>query len=334
MPAITIATFNVENLFTRYNFRVKKKKVQGKTVYVPYTDKELANASKDGFIIDPKVFKKYLQANRHLTAKALKSVKADIIGLQEVENLDTLKTFNSNYLNTKRFQYPFVIDGNDPRFIDVGLLSHYEIDYVRTHQFTKSPSGRSRLFSRDCLEVHIKIGDKTLPVFVNHFKSMLGGRDATKQRRFDQTDGVLEILKARFGHHYGRKDFVILGDFNDYIEPNLQNESGIKPLLDNTQLINVVDRLPADDRWTHYYSKDKSYHQLDYILLSKSLADKNPTVKPVIERRGQPPRVNQKNKPKRVKKFFPGVTKKIKASDHCPVAITINIYLSERLTKK
>ncbi|TQV87573.1 endonuclease/exonuclease/phosphatase family protein [Aliikangiella coralliicola] len=326
MTEVTIATFNVENLFTRYNFRGKRVKKNGKSTYVEYTPKELAKATKDGFIIDKKVFKRYMEPNRKLTAKALKAIKADIIGLQEVESLDTLKLFNSTYLKSKKFKFPLVIDGNDPRFIDVGLLSNFEIDFVRTHQFTKTPRSSTKLFSRDCLEVHIKINDnKILPIFVNHFKSMIGGRPATKKRRLAQANGMVEILKERFGENYGRKDFVILGDFNDYIEVGKENESGMKPLLDNKKLVNVSERLPKNDRWTHFYKRNKSYRQLDYILLSKSLANKNSTVKPLVERRGQPLRVNQKNKPKRVKKFFSGIEKNKKASDHCPVSIKITV---------
>lgn len=324
---VTIVTFNAENLFNRYKFRGKRTKVNGKVKYVPYTNAELAKAVKDGFLIDKNILSTYMEDNRKLTAKAIKVLNADIVCLQEIENLDALKKFNSNYLKTKKFRYsyPLVIDGNDPRYIDVGILSNYEIDFIRTHQFTKNAIGRGKVFSRDCLEVHFKIGDKSLPLFINHFKSMMGGRPKTKQRRLNQSNAIIDILKERFGEDYGSKSFAVLGDLNDYIEQGKEDESGIKPLLTDNNLVNVVDRLPASERWTHYYKGDKTYHQLDYILLSKSLADVVPRTKPVIERRGQPPRVNQRGKPVRVSKFFPGVTNKKKASDHCPVAMKIKL---------
>lgn len=49
-------------------------------------------------------------------------------------------------------------------FIDVALLSNYPIDFVRTHQFAKK--GRSKVFPRDCLEVHI---NKTGPKWSTRF---------------------------------------------------------------------------------------------------------------------------------------------------------------------
>lgn len=327
MPTtFTIATFNVENLFIRYRFKGKKvKDSQGKTAYQPFTETQLAKAVKDGFIVDKKVFSRTFKPVRKLTASALKAVKADIVGLQEVESMDTLKKFNSNFMGTKKFRYQMVLDGNDNRFIDVALLSNYPIDFVRTHQFTKK--GSSKVFPRDCLEAHINIEGKMLPVFVNHFTSMMRGRSKSRYRRELQSNEMLNILKKRFGDNYGNHDFVILGDLNDYMVPGNEAASGIRTLLQSDQLVNVVDRLPAKDRWTHYYKGNKSYHQLDYVLVSNSMATKagNKLTKPVIERRGQPLRVNQKNKPKVVDTFFPEVKGRLKASDHCPVAIKLKI---------
>jgi predicted extracellular nuclease len=327
MPTpVTIATFNLENLFIRYSFKGKKfKDTQGKTRYKPYTKKQLADAVKDGFIIDKAMFNRTFEPVRKLTAKALKGVKADIVGLQEVESLDTLKKFNSNFMGSKKFKYQIVLDGNDNRFIDVALLSNYPIDFVRTHQFTKR--GNSKVFPRDCLEAHININGKRLPVFINHFTSMMRGRANSRPRRELQSNEVIAILKDRFGNNYGDCDFVVLGDLNDYMVAGDEAASGIRALLQSDQIVNVVDRLPTADRWTHFYKGDKSYNQLDYILVSNSLANKtgNKMTKPVIERRGQPLRVNQKNKPKVVHKFFPEVKGRLKASDHCPVAVTLKV---------
>jgi len=316
----------VENLFTRYNFKGKKigrKDQKNRNIYRAYTPEELQRAVKDGFIVDRNLFKSALKPSRVLTAKAIHGLKANILGLQEIENLDTLKRFNSNFLKSKKFNYQLVIDGNDNRFIDVGLLSDIPPDFVRTHQFLKR--GRSRVFSRDCLEVHFKINQQTLVVFVNHFKSMMGGRARTRKRRETQSEAVLEILKKRFGNQFGEADFIVLGDLNDYMETGKEKESGIRKLLESNQMENVLERLPAPERWTHFYSGTKDYRQLDYILISKSLALKNPAALPYIERRGQPMRVNLKNKPPVVPGFFKEVKGKAKASDHCPVSFTLQL---------
>jgi predicted extracellular nuclease len=323
---VTIATFNAENLFTRYNFRGEKtgqKNSKGNPIYRPYTPKELAKAVKDGFIIDKNIFKSSMEPFRTLSAEAIKGVKADIVGLQEIESLDTLKKFNSGYMKSKRFKYQYLIDGNDPRFIDVGFLSNIKADFLRTHQFRRK--GRSRVFSRDCIEAHFNINGKNLVVFVNHLRSMMKGRSKTKTRRETQSEEIIKILKERFGSNYGKSDFIILGDLNDYMEKDKETQSGIRKLLQNNMMINVINNLPENERWTHFYKRKKEYRQLDYILISRSLANKNPNVVPYIERRGQPLRVNQPGQPKKVKKFFNEVKGDKKASDHCPVSVTLNL---------
>ena len=334
MPAktLTVATFNLENLFTRWKFRGRRvayiKNGRKKYRWVPFTPKQAKEATERGFILDKNKFERLSDPMRKITAKAIKAVKADVMGVQEVENLDTLRTFNTRHVRGKsQYRYPILVDsGNDPRMIDVGAFCNREIDFIRTHQYLRS--GRVATFSRDCLEVHVKIGAITVPVFVNHFKSMLGGRAATKKRRETKSEAVVKILKDRCGTNFGKEYFVTVGDLNDCMEPGKERESSLGALLESAQMGNVVDRLPKDQHWTHFYNGDKSYHQLDYILVSRKLARKNPRVKPVIERRGQPRRVNLRGKPPRVTKFFPEIgagTKNVKASDHCPVAIKLKL---------
>lgn len=97
-----------------------------------------------------------------------------MIALQEVENLDTLKRFRSEYLGGSR-GYPFAlaIDGNDPRLIDVAVLSKHPIVHARSYAHLRE--GSSALFSRDCLEVDVLVDRKRLTLFVQQYKSMMGG---------------------------------------------------------------------------------------------------------------------------------------------------------------
>lgn len=311
MTKFTIATFNVENLFTRFQFKTRA---------------DASHAVERGFINEPDKFDKTLEESRVLTAKAIAALKADFIGLQEVENLETLKLFNQKFLKEQTSQYPFplLIDGNDPRLIDVGLLSKNPIISLRTHQFLKDSSGRL-IFSRDCLEVQVQVGSKIVHVFLNHLKSMVGGREETRPRREAQSQAILKILEERFGSNFGEANFIVLGDLNDYLIPGQEEQSGIRDLLQSEQIENVVLRLPQEQRWTHFFEGDKSFNQLDYLLISKALARKNPDVLPLIERRGQPLRVNQPGQPQRVREFFPEVKGNLKASDHCPAAITLEV---------
>ena len=301
MKQVTIATFNCENLFIRFKFNDD------------LSQNKIDNAVKNGFIKDKKLFRFVLEKERSLTASAIKDTGADIIGLQEVENMDTLKSFQSQYI--KKYPFQYLIDGNDPRFIDVAVLSKYEASNIRTHQFDKN--GNKKIFSRDCLEIEYDFNGTPFTLFVNHFKSMMGGRDNTMNRRKTQAERVVQIIKDKFGSNPGNENFAVIGDLNDYL-PSV----GLDPLLSQTWLENVVQtRLNnTSDKWTHWYDKDNSVAQLDYILLSKKVAS-NTTSKPVIIRKGLAKKATAYSGPR-----YPGVGQAgPSASDHCPVAIKIKI---------
>ena len=147
---------------------------------------------------------------------------------------------------------------------------------------------------------------------------MMGGRKQTRPKRVRQAAAAKEIVTGRFGDAAGDEPFVVLGDLNDYAEADQDTTSGIGGLVDWDQLENVVERLPTEEQWTHFYPRGKAYRQLDYMLLSKSLAAQNDG-NPEIMRKGTPLRAERYTGER-----FPGVgLDNPKASDHCPVVMTL-----------
>jgi predicted extracellular nuclease len=314
---LRIATFNAENLFARFKFKGVRVKKEGKLTWRPYTAKELQAVTKDGWMVDKTFFAPFDKKTRQLTVNAIKGVKADVLALQEIEAMDTLKKFVTEYLPNEGFKYKCLIDANDPRYIDVAVLSKYPFSYIRTYQFDRTADNKSFVFSRDCLEVGVELPSGTIfPVFVNHFKSMLGGRKETMPRRKLQAERVVSILNQRFNNNPDASPWAVLGDLNDYMP-----SPGLAPLLSQPWVKNVIQRLPVAEQWTHYFAAEKEYHQLDYILLPQSLASANAAAIPYIERRGLPTRAIKYSGPR-----FAGVgMNHPKASDHCPMVIEINI---------
>lgn len=311
MTKLRLATFNVENLFARWRFR---------------DGVNPADANTRGWIVDQTRFVELGQDDKAITGAALREIDADVLALQEVENVDTLKHFRARSLGG-RAKYPYVagVDGNDPRLIDVAVLSRLPITHIRSHQHFQDPaSPTAALFSRDCLEVDIEVdvggSKRTVTLYVNHFKSMLGGRSQTRAKRVQQSVKVRDLISERFGRTPGMSQFVVLGDLNDFMETNEEGSPGIGDLVGWDQVENVVKRLPADEQWTHYWAGGDEYRQLDYLLPSASLAATSARV-PEIFRKGLPLRAAKYTGPRLL-----GVGEnKPKASDHCPVIFELDV---------
>ena len=309
MPADTfrVATFNVENLFARYRFR-----------------QNFDPREEEGFTINNLAFDIFDEVEKRITGEAIKEVDADVIAFQEVENLLVLDRFNSRYLAGKGYRYRVLIDGNDPRQIDVAVLSRYPLRNLRTHRHERNRDSTGPLFSRDCLEVDVEIQGKLLTLYVNHFKSMMEGREETRERRVEQVGRVAEILDATWQAGGYQGNFIVLGDFNDYVDPN----TSLGALTSHPQLGNIVDRLPEGERWTHFFAggrRGEKTKQLDFILLPTGLDTRAGHPAPGIMRAGLPFRAEDYTGPR-----LSGVGENDpKASDHCPVFVNRAIHLTQ-----
>jgi predicted extracellular nuclease len=330
---LTIGTFNTENLFLRYYFNKKErgnmfaKPTKWKDLLAPVVEAKTEEAmQKKGaeLALNINMLGWELEntgpvskSARVATAKVILENLPDVLAVQEVENLEALLQFNRHFLKNA-YPYAMVIDGNDMRQIDVGVLSKYDLVSIRSHRFEPKGAGPTgRTFSRDCLEVTIRpTKTKELTILVNHFKSQIAKNEEERlkgvARRKAQATRVVEILQERFGKKLVG-NFVVAGDLN--AGPETEE---MQPLLE-AGLVNVLDRLPEEERWTHYYKKNKAAEQLDYLLLSPALAKANKG-KPWIERRGLGTDINYYKGER-----FEQVEGKEGASDHCAIFIEVTI---------
>jgi predicted extracellular nuclease len=366
-----LATFNVENLLSRFDFDGWKNELQ--------RDRSLSLFK----IRDQTQFQEMETARlvataddvRQQTALAIADTESDIICMQEVEGQEALQAFEAGYLYRMiGFGYPFkhMSVGNDTRGINVGAMfrsqtadgeaielikitSHSALTYADMDLFTDDLASRElkptdRIFKRDCLELHLTIGGKPFALFVVHLKSMGGGRDGMNGRDFTmpiriaEAKAIRQIVANAFGGESAAKlaDFAICGDFNDYqskitvggdkrsgfvFTPEPEPVSALNMLTADGFVENVLAHLEPLERWTTYHSRgpdERQLAQLDYILLSPALAAKNASAKPQIIREGQPFRVICP--PNQIGTRYPRIGwDRPKASDHCPVVISLNL---------
>ncbi|MFI2703763.1 endonuclease/exonuclease/phosphatase family protein [Cellulosimicrobium composti] len=208
------------------------------------------------------------------TARVVTDVRADVLAVVEAENRVALKHFtDAGVTRAGRPRYPhvMVIDGNDDRGIDVGVLTTrpYRIVSVRSHVDDRDSRGRL-VFGRDCPEYVVELpGGGTLTVLVNHFKSKGYGTqsesDATRRRQATRTAAIYAALRAR-----GEENVVVVGDLND-----TPGSTPLRPLLRGTDLRDVSEH-PAfrGDGRPGTYGNGTASQKIDYVLLSPALFER------------------------------------------------------------
>lgn len=242
--SLRVATFNAENLLSRFDFSGFRNELRrDRVVRLFEIDKEseYRNAEMARLL-------SLTDDTRQMTGLAIAEADADILCLQEVEDLGTLHAFEYGYLFKmigKGYLQKFLIEGNDSRGIDVAVLmreetrdgqkiefvkmqSHAHLTYEMLDLWDPELEGRAepnqRIFKRDCLEIDVRIGGRPLTLYVVHFKSMGSPRDGTPGREWTmpirraEARAVRHIINERFDGKTENKRFLICGDFNDYRE--------------------------------------------------------------------------------------------------------------------
>jgi predicted extracellular nuclease len=368
--SLRLATFNVENLMARFDFTGFRNQLRQDRVL------RLFDVRTEG------VYQQLEQARvmsltddtRQMTALAIADTDADIICLQEVDNLAALQAFEYGYLYRmvgSGYRQKYLVEGNDSRGIDVavmmreetrdgqpielkGITSHAMVTYRDFGLFNDDLAALGhhlddKIFKRDCLELDLRIGGVPLALYVVHLKSMgnpregLDGRQSTMPLRRAETLAIRRIIENRFGiDHTATKNFAICGDMNDYqeridvigsrrtgyrFEYRQEEASALDVLSHDGFAENVIRRRDAMERWTLYHARGPQEQwlcQLDYLWLSPALARANALAAPEIIRAGQPYRTvfppGQE-----VERYPRTGWDRPKASDHCPVVMTLDL---------
>jgi predicted extracellular nuclease len=199
----------------------------------------------------------------------MRDLDADVLGVIEAESRIALKNFSSILLKkvgADPYAHVMVVDGNDDRGIDVGILTKgpWEIVGIRSH-VDDDPDGE--IFSRDCPEYALATkSGKRLVVLVNHFKSKgYGKAKESNAKRKAQAERVAKIVRRL--RNQGEKHVVVVGDLND-----TPDSDPLAPLFSGTGLrdISTHPKFTSDGRPGTYANGTKG-SKIDYVLLSPAL---------------------------------------------------------------
>lgn len=205
------------------------------------------------------------------TARVIHDLDADVLAVVEAESRPVLEQFNQQIIKAvggRPMWHVMVIDGNDSRGIDVGLMTgkDHPIGLMRSHVDDRDSKGKD-IFSRDCPEYAVQLpGGGTLWVLVNHLKSKgYGGKAASDKKRKAQAERIKAIYKQRVAA--GDDLVAIVGDFNDTPDSEL-----LAPLLKHTDLKDVFEHPSFDNGgYPGTYGLCNAGNKIDYILLSPKL---------------------------------------------------------------
>jgi endonuclease/exonuclease/phosphatase family metal-dependent hydrolase len=296
---LTIGTFNLNNLFSRFNFEFRAEQPDLPEGSVEFSKiKKLVNSIDEKSVeYSGAALSHKDPAGRAAVIRRIKEMNLDILAVQEVEDIETLRYFVNHELSSGESMYPHIIliEGNDPRLIDMAVISKYPLGKVTTWQHAVHPDvPNERIFSRDLLQVNVFSKDrktKLFTIFNNHLKSHFvpfgkdqqEGTKASNLRRKQQSEMVEQFVANEMKT---TDKFIILGDMNDPI-----NSEYLKPFT-NSKKLNLVDGLknaretrpapkssspPASPLWTHRFKesgKPATYELFDQIWLSPALAKK------------------------------------------------------------
>ena len=296
--SITIGTFNLNNLFSRFNFRAEVDADPGDDsggITLTFDHDEISVRTFMGRLVRAKNPDDTIKIARRITDV----MDVDVLAVQEVEHIEILKRFNRRHLNGL---YPHVvlIEGNDQRLIDVGILSKLPIGVITSHQAATHPAdpGR-RVFGRDLLQVEIldANGDKLFNIYNTHMKShfvpfgqdpVIGAQQADERRR-RQAETISRII-GRMERPNSR--FVLLGDMNDppdstFLQPMLtvDGQPLVNALVDARETRAAKVETPGQGPgpqnntvWTHRFNPPgpafPEYELLDQIWISQALSDR------------------------------------------------------------
>ena len=272
-----IATFNVQNLRLR--------RTAGRARFDGARDYDVPEDS------TPEAISLDL-ADRRLTSAILAQADADVVCLQEVFDRATLDFFHDHLMRhagAKPYPHRVCLPGNDGGGRDLAVLSRLPLHDVCSHanltpadiSLTLLPGMRPDvpIFRRDCL--YFRVGD--LNLFHCHFKAPWPDIARAWPIRRMEALAVRKLVEARFKNDPSAL-WMILGDLNEPAEPESEDPA-VAPLLPPFS-IDLLARMPENERWTFYNAQDGLYARPDALLASPALAQRWPGAIPQALRAG------------------------------------------------
>lgn len=211
-------------------------------------------SKEDSILTEAEYFKKL-----SCVSEIIINYSPDIIGLCEIENIDIVRDLSDK----SGYKYSYLIEGNDPRGIDIALISRFPVDYI-THkdQYTPYRYNKYYKFSRDCPEAVFDYNGERFHILLNHFKATFKDSERERMKQIAQANGVLSIINDIYMGK-GKNNLIVVGDLNSvrYSEViNIFEKSGLT----------VLNYFKNQNSFYTYSYKGRK-QDIDYIIVNDKL---------------------------------------------------------------
>lgn len=274
LKEVWLMTYNVENLFD-----TKDDPKKNDETYLPTKLKRNNKAIIKKCKKAPKSYwvRECLETNWNefkldLKLKRLKKVissfnnnkGADVLILQEVENIQVLRKLKDEYLNGLGYKSAVLIEGPDKRGIDVGIISKLALDKNFKPKLHLQDFNRSKP-TRGIIEASFRLDSKSsLTVLGVHFPSQ-GTKTQYRKQAVKKLNSILKTIP--------KKNIIVAGgDFNITSSEEKKHRLFKKDLSSEWSVSHLVGC--KNCKGSHYYHRKRSWSFLDALLFSKNLTDK------------------------------------------------------------
>ena len=180
---------------------------------------------------------------------------ADVIGLQEIENMNILEQL-FNLLKPFGYKDFHLLESNDKRGVDTAFVSKYKITNPKLHYVNFSPDFET-IDTRPIFEVDININGKVMKFYNVHFPSNWH----PVQMRIESFEKLKELISSH------SEPSVALGDFN----VNSKDDKKFSIYQSQEDFWKVAHREGCSScLGTYYYGRGKSWDFLDTIMVSRN----------------------------------------------------------------
>ena len=180
---------------------------------------------------------------------------ADVIGLQEIENMNILEQLY-NLLEPYGYKDFYLLESTDKRGVDTAFISKYKISNPKLHYVNFSPEFET-IDTRPIFEVDININGKVLKLYNVHFPSNWH----PVQMRIESFQKLKELISSH------KNPSLALGDFN----VNNKDDKQFSIYKNQEDHWKVAHREGCSScQGTYYYGRGNSWDFLDTIMISKN----------------------------------------------------------------